>query len=156
MVEKNRRTLNGAAPLGATPVDGGVHFSVASRQAERLDLVFFERAEDARPSRVIPLDPIKNRSHPYWHIFVPGVRAGQMYAYRAHGPHDPSRGLRFDPQKTLLDPYGRAVAYPKTYDRAAAVIAGDNAGTAMKSVVVDPSVYDWEGDVPLHLSLIHI
>src|SRR4029079_16595955 len=65
------------------------------------------------------------------------------------GPFDPAQGLRFDPSKVLLDPYGRAVATPKDYDREAAARAGDNAATAMKSVVVDPSAYDWEGDAPL-------
>jgi isoamylase len=58
----------------------------------------------------------------------------------------------YDPDKILLDPYGRAVAMPPTYDRAAAGRPGDNAATAMKSVVVDASAYDWEGDRPLRRS----
>ena len=82
-------------------------------------------------------------------MFVPGVRAGQLYAYRAEGPWDPANGLRFDPTKVLLDPYGRGVAVPEGYDRGAAGAPGDNSATAMKSVVVDPSAYDWEGDAPL-------
>ena len=57
--------------------------------------------------------------------------------------------MRFDADKLLLDPYGRAVAVPQNYSRAAARREGENAGTAMKSVVVDPSTYDWEGDLPL-------
>jgi len=52
--------------------------------------------------------------------------------------------------KVLLDPYGRGVAVPRGYSRDAASGAGDNASTAMKSVVVDPDAYDWEGDRPLH------
>src|SRR5438477_8634020 len=62
---------------------------------------------------------------------------------------DASRGLRFDPAKVLLDPYGRGVMVPKNYDRAAATREGDNAAVAMKSIVVDPSTYDWQGDAPL-------
>ena len=58
--------------------------------------------------------------------------------------------MRFDPAKVLLDPYGRGVVVPKNYSREAARLEGDNAATAMKSVVVDPSAYDWEGDTPLH------
>ena len=61
------------------------------------------------------------------------------------------RGLRFDPTKILLDPYGREVVVPGAYTREAARREGDNAATAMKSVVVDPASYDWEGDAPLHL-----
>jgi glycogen operon protein len=61
----------------------------------------------------------------------------------------PERGLRFDSAKVLLDPYGRGVVVPKGCDREAARREGDNAATAMKSVVVEVSAYDWEGDVPL-------
>src|SRR5208337_892173 len=86
----------------------------------------------------------------YWHVFVPDVKPGQLYAYRAHGPFDPARGMRFDPSKVLLDPYGRGVVVPRNYSREAARREGDNAATAMKSVVVDPYAYDWEGDSPLH------
>jgi isoamylase len=57
--------------------------------------------------------------------------------------------MRFDPEEVLLDPYGRGVAVPANYSRDAAGREGDNASTAMKSVVVDVSAYDWEGDVPL-------
>src|SRR4029077_16441354 len=85
----------------------------------------------------------------YWHVFVPGVRPGQIYGYRVEGPSGPARGLQFDPTKVLLDPYGRGVGVPKNYCREAARRQGDNAATAMKSVVVDPRTYDWEGDAPL-------
>jgi glycogen operon protein len=77
------------------------------------------------------------------------VRPGQLYGYRVDGPRVPERGLRFDPAKVLLDPYGRGVVVPKGYDRTAARLPGENTATAMKSVVVDPEAYDWEGDVPL-------
>ena len=82
-------------------------------------------------------------------MFVPGVQAGQIYGFRAYGPFEPARGLRFDPSKLLLDPYGRAIAVPKNYSREAARLKGDNTATAMKSVVTDPTAYDWEGDLPL-------
>jgi glycogen operon protein len=98
---------------------------------------------------VIPIDPATNRRYHYWHVFVPGLQAGQLYGFRASGPFDPSRGLRFNPEKILLDPYGRGVAVPQGYSRDAASQKGDNAASAMKSVVVDPSTYDWEGDHPL-------
>ena len=100
-------------------------------------------------ARAIRLDAFANRTYHYWHVFVPGVTAGQLYAYRVEGPWDPPNGLRFDPTKVLLDPYGRGVAVPDGYSRNAAAEGGDNSATAMKSVVVDPSTYDWEGDAPL-------
>src|SRR5215469_10011515 len=138
-----------SSPLGATLVEGGVNFSVFSRDATLVELLLFDRMDDGRPSRIIPIDPITDRTYHYWHKFVPGVSAGQIYGLRVHGPQDPSRGLRFDPSKLLLDPYGRCVAAPKNYSREAARRDGDNTATAMKNVVIDTTAYDWEGDGPL-------
>ncbi|MGH7972864.1 MAG: alpha-amylase family glycosyl hydrolase, partial [Limisphaerales bacterium] len=138
-----------SSPLGATIVNGEVNFSVFSRNAARVELVLFDREDDSRPTRVIPLDPVTCRSYHYWHALVPGLQPGQLYAYRAHGPFNPAGGMRFDPSKVLLDPYGRGVVVPPNYSRQAARHPGDNCATAMKSVVVDASAYDWEGDTPL-------
>ena len=138
-----------SSPLGASLVLDGVNFSVYSRNASGVELVFFDREDDARPSRTFRIDPVMGRTDHYWHIFVPGVKPGQLYGYRVQGTFDPTGGLRFDPEKLLLDPYGLGVAVPKQYSREAASIEGDNAASAMKSVVVDPGAYDWEGDTPL-------
>lgn len=142
--------VGSSAPLGATMVPGGANFSLYSRDATRVELLLFKHVDDAQPTRTIPIEPTSCSYH-YWHAFVPRVQAGQLYGYRVHGPSDPGAGLRFDPQKLLLDPYGREVAVPSKYSRPAAARAGDNTGLAMKSVVVDPTTYDWQGDVPLHL-----
>src|SRR5579884_27809 len=142
-------TTGRSFPPGATLAAGGANFSIFSRTATGIELLFFDGVDDARPSRVIPIDLFTNRTYHYWHVFVPGVKAGQIYGFRAYGPFDPDRGLRFDPSKLLVDPYARAIAVPKNYSRNAARAAGDNAATAMKSVVTDPQAYDWEGDVPL-------
>jgi isoamylase len=138
-----------STPLGATVCCSGVNFSLYSRDASGIELLFFDREDDARPARVIPLDPSVNRTYHYWHTFVPGVQAGQLYGYRVHGPFDPIKGTRFDAAKVLLDPYGRGVVVPKTYSRRAAQEKGDNCATAMKSVIVDSRSYNWEGDTPL-------
>lgn len=145
------QSVGRSSPLGATFLPRGVNFSLFSRGATGVDLLFFDKAEAAVPSRVVPLDPAANRSYHYWHVLVPDVRAGQLYGYRVHGPTDPASGKRFDPSKVLLDPYGRGVSVPKSYHREAARHPGDNAAAALKSVVVDTSLYDWEGDVPLGL-----
>ncbi len=139
-----------AASLGATVRADGVNFSVYSRAAEAIDLLLFDREDDARPARLIRLDPAANRTYHYWHVFVPRVQPGQLYAYRAHGRCDPASGMRFDSAKVLLDPYARTVVVPEGYSREAARGDGDDAATAMKGVVCDVSRYDWEGDAPLH------
>jgi len=142
-------TAGRRSPLGATVCHGGTNFSVFSRSASGVELLLFDREDDARPARVIRINPSTNRTYHYWHIFVPGVRSGQIYGYRVEGQFDPGTGMRFDPAKVLLDPYGRGVVVPKSYSRDAAANQGDNAATATKSVVVDPRAYDWEGDTPL-------
>ena len=137
-------------PLGATVYPDGVNFSVFSRDADALELLLFDRVDDPKPCRIIPLDPRRNRTYHYRHLFVPKLKPGQIYGYRAIGPIEPQKGLRFHPEKVLLDPYGRAVAVPENYSRLAATEPGDNTASAMKSVVVDTGTYDWEDDQPLH------
>jgi len=142
-------TTGQSAPLGATIADGGVNFSIYSRHASGVDLLFFDQEDDGQPARVISLDLSVNRTYYYWHVFVPEVQPGQIYAYRVSGPFDPGSGLRFDPAKVLLDPYGRGTVVPRNYNREAACGPGSNAETAMKSVVIDTHAYDWEHDAPL-------
>ena len=149
-VARTDAALDGtSAPLGASVRPDGVNFSVFSKDATLLELLLFDAADAAEPSRTIPLDPKAHRSYHYWHAFVPGLRPGQLYAYRAYGPFAPERGLLFDSDKVLLDPYALGVAVPDGYNREAARFPGNNAAVAMKSVVVDPGQYDWEGDAPL-------
>jgi isoamylase len=159
MLEVGRRATRAAlpeearpgtsSPLGATPCRGGVNFSIFSKHATGMELLLFDDVDDAVPARVIHIDPAANRFYHYWHVFIPGLRAGQIYGYRAEGPSDPATGMRFDATKVLLDPYGRGVAVPDRYSRLAASEPGDNSASAMKSVVVDSSAYDWQGDAPL-------
>ena len=136
-------------PLGASIVPGGVNFAVYARQATGLDLLLFDDVEDgAAAARSIPLDPHLNRTGDYWHILVPDLQAGQLYGFAAHGPWEPEHGQRFDPTRVLLDPYGRGTAVPNGYRR----LGGDapaSSSVPMKSVVIDPSLYDWDGDRPL-------
>ena len=135
-------------PLGATLTAGGANFSVFSKHGIGAQLLLFDDVDALQPSRVIDLDPRTNRTYHYWHVFVPGVTAGQLYGYRVAGPFDLGRGLRFDHDKVLLDPYGKCVARPAGRSREPARDPGDNAATALRSVVIDPGNYDWESDTP--------
>src|SRR5262249_8696628 len=138
-----------SAPLGASVDPSGGNFSLYSHKASHVELLLFDRVDDSIPPRVITLDPEKHRTYHYWHIFVPRLGPGQIYAYRVHGSFDPNNGLRFDPSKVLLDPYGRGIVVPQGYSRRAGERPGGNTDMAMKSVVVDASSYDREGDKPL-------
>ncbi|MBD0337013.1 MAG: glycogen debranching protein GlgX, partial [Cyanobacteria bacterium Co-bin13] len=149
----NLKVLPGQSyPLGATVYAIGVNFCIYSKHATGMDLLLFDGPEDPYPARTISLDPRWNRTFQYWHVLVPGLKSGQVYAYRAHGPYAPDQGYRFDPAKVLFDPYARAIAGDTLYDREAAIAyEQDNSPQALRSVVVDNRTYDWEGDRPLRL-----
>jgi isoamylase len=136
-------------PLGATILPGGTNFSVFAKHSTAAQLLLFEDVHAAKPSRVIDLDSRMNRTYHYWHVFVPGIASGQIYAYRIAGPFDPERGLHFDPDKILLDPYAKCIARPAGRSREAARHRGDNCTAALRNVVVETGAYDWEGDTPL-------
>ncbi len=139
-----------AAPIGATLTPEGVNFSVYSRTATAIELLLFDHADDPAPAQVIRLEGDDHHTYHYWHALLKGVAAGQLYGYRAYGPDQPDQGLRFDPQKVLLDPYALCVTGGQTPEaRAAAGRPGDNCALAMKGVVVDLDAYDWEGDTPI-------
>ena len=138
-----------AHPLGATVYPQGVAFSIFSRSATGAELLLFDDADAPRPSRVVRLDPDLHRTFHFWHVLLPGVKAGQHYGWRMQGPWDPSRGQLFDGSKLLLDPYCNCVAVGRGYDREAARRPGDNAAHAARSIVVDRRGFDWQGDEPL-------
>ena len=93
-----------AYPLGATYDGAGTNFSLFSEVADAVELCLI--AKDGTETR-IRMDEVDGY---VWHAYLPSVSPGQRYGYRVHGPYDPSAGLRCDPSKLLLDPYGKAFA----------------------------------------------
>ena len=91
-----------SSPLGATVYPDGVNFCIFSQNAEAIELLLFDTANAARPAHTIKLDPSLNKTYYYWHVFVPEIKAGQIYAYRADGQFAPEKGYRFDHSKILL------------------------------------------------------
>ncbi len=140
-------------PLGAGFDTQGVNFSIFSEVATRIELCLFD--EDGSERRV---DLQEMRAF-CWHGYVPGIKPGQRYAFRAHGPWDPARGLRCNPHKLLLDPYAKAIEGTVTWDPAVFPFRVDPDGTrhehepstldsapfVPRSVVVDER-FDWSGD----------
>jgi len=140
-----------AYPLGATCYKEGVNFSIFSKNAEHVEIWLFDNEGDAKASKIYSLHSDEHRTFYYWHIFIEGIKAGQLYGYKIFGPNIPEEGLRFDGDKLILDPYTRAVANLENYDRLAATSSGDNTAKALKSVVIDPTDFDWESDQPLNI-----
>ena len=93
------KNIGRSSPLGATVIDGGVNFSLFSRTATGVELLFFDR-DDAAPSRVVRFDPATNRTYHYWHVFVPRVSPGQIYGYRVDGPSNPNAGCGSTPPRS--------------------------------------------------------
>src|SRR4051812_29857889 len=136
------------------PDDGGTNVAVASEVADGVQLCLFD--EDGAEHRVDLLEYDAG----VWHGFVPGMKPGDRYGFRVDGPYDPSRGLRCNPAKLLLDPYAKAVhgdlvwdqrifgyTFGKGPDGAADRDDSDSAPAMPRSVVVDHA-FDWGADAP--------
>ena len=153
-------------PIGATLSGRGVNFSVFSRNASFLTLILFESAERGSMYREIKLCGTDNRTGDIWHCHIPGLKAGACYLYRAAGPYIPEKGLRFNPNKTLIDPYAKALTdlsnwemkassgydlYDESKDLSYSYV--DDIYNQPRCVVVDDGDFDWQGDRPLNYPL---
>ncbi|MGO9743924.1 MAG: glycogen debranching protein GlgX [Roseiarcus sp.] len=139
-------------PLGPTVRADGVNFSLFSQNATGLELLLFDGEYAKQPFQTIKLDPRVHKTFGFWHVFVEGLKPGALYAYRVDGPGNLAGGHRFDKQKVAIDPYARGHS-AALWNRGAACLPGDNVEKAMRSVVIDASDYDWEGDEPLNIPI---
>jgi len=137
-------------PLGPTWDGQGVNFAIFSENATAVELCLFDHAEDGRETARIRLT---ERDAFVWHAYLPDVRPGQLYGYRAHGPWAPADGHRFDPSQLLIDPYARAITGPVPAFAAASSApdpAADPEASARrmpKCIVTEPA-FSWGDDRP--------
>lgn len=132
--------------IGVTFTKDGVNFCVYSRLARSVELLFFKEKNSSRASHIFQLSDLTHKTSYYWHIFIEGVKAGQLYGFRVNGDNDQAKGIRFFPNKVLLDPYGLLVDQGENYSREAAIREGSNIDKCLKSMVVDIDDYDWGND----------
>jgi len=92
-------------PMGAHVRDDGVNVAVFSQNAERVQLCLF----DAGGTTELRRYELHGPHDGVFHGFLPGVGVGAVYGLRAHGPYDPCKGHRFNPNKLLLDPCAREI-----------------------------------------------
>jgi len=150
LIGNSFETADGAPhPLGATVRPDGVNFSLYSSGATGVDLLLFSAHDAPQPTQTIALVPTKNKTFHFWHVFVAGLGAGAHYAFRVTGPWVPEAGYRYKFNKVLIDPYSRGNS-KTVWNRADACNDSDNVTTSLRSVVIDQSDYDWEGDKPLN------
>ena len=143
-------------PLGATWDGQGVNFALFSQHATKVELCLFDEPDAREESERITL---RERTNHIWHCYIPYMWPGQLYGYRVHGPYEPERGMRFNPNKLVIDPYAKAISGEVTWD---APVFGyslgdeamdlsfdeqDSAWGMPKGVVIIPA-FDWEGDQP--------
>jgi len=153
-------------PLGATWDGEGVNFALYAEHATGVDLCLFESADAKRETIRVPLT---TQTDQVWHAYLPGVRPGQLYGYRVYGPYQPAAGLRYNPNKLLIDPYAKALqgtvcwhdavfAYRIGAARDQTADQRDSARYVPRCVVIDPA-FDWGDDapprIPLHDSVIY-
>jgi isoamylase len=146
-------------PLGTSESAGGVNFALFSRHASGVRLELFDHHADSTPARVVDLDPARNRTGDVWHVWVKGIRPGQLYAYRVDGPYQPAEGHRFNFNKLLMDPFTTAITplpdwdfgLARGYDPSATeeeCSKLDDAG-AMPKCVFTHEHFHWQDDRPL-------
>ena len=104
-------------PLGAFRVDGGTNFAVFSRNATAMELLLYDRADDATPAEIVPLDPLRHRTGDVWHVWLDRTLSRHWYALRTE-PGGPA----------LLDPGAVALAGVGEWDLRAPGIAKALAG----------------------------
>jgi isoamylase len=140
-------------PLGASYDGAGTNFSLFSEAAERVDLCLFDEAGEETRVRLPEMTAF------CWHGYLPGVGPGQRYGFRVDGPYDPARGLRCNPAKLLIDPYGKALAgqvqwdpavYPYPLGGAEENRNDADSGRYMPKAVVTNPYFDWRGDARPH------
>lgn len=153
-------------PLGAELTSTGVNFSLFSRNATGVKIIFFKDPEDCEPYACAKLDSSVNRTGDIWHVMVPGIGAGSLYLYQIDGPFEPQEGHRFNPKQYLLDPYAKAVTpvsifgnLPPTYRTPVDKMDIELSKTRHthpfpKCVVIDSEDFDWQGDKPINRPLV--
>jgi len=151
----SKKVLPGkTSPLGATLRKNGVNFAIYSKDADEVLLCLFKTAE-GMPQDTIPL--VKNPEN-IWSIFVPGLKAGQLYGYKIKGKYDPAQGFRFNKYKLLIDPYAKALTHKAinqsnlflAFDEQSpladlAMDKRDNAEIVPKCIVIDDT-FPWQND----------
>jgi isoamylase len=143
------------APLGATFDGKGVNFALFSAHATAVDLCLF----DPQGRRELGRIRLPRRTDQVWHVYLEGLRPGQLYGYRVHGPYDPRRGHRFNPQKLLIDPYARQLfgrirwhdalfGYRMGAHRGDLTLDRRDSAPMMPKCVVEDPTHHWGDDLP--------
>jgi glycogen operon protein len=149
-LSSSRVTTGSPYPLGANWDGRGTNFALFSANATKVELCLF----DSSGRREVQRLKLPEKTDDVWHGYLSHVSPGQLYGYRVDGPYDPKAGHRFNANKLLLDPYGKALAGEFAWNDAhfsyrtghknedLSFDKRDNARWMLKSVVVDDA-HSW-------------
>ena len=138
-------------PLGATYDGAGTNLALFSEVATNVELCLFDRSGNEQRLA------LPEKTGFVWHGYISGIRPGQRYGYRVHGPWEPEKGARCNPAKLLLDPYARAIeghpkwdeaVYPYKISEGDLVSSGSDSAPFMPRCVVTDPYFDWSDDRP--------
>ncbi len=154
-------------PLGATWDGRGVNFALYAENATKVELCLFDSPDAKREAMRIVMT---EQTDLVWHVYLPDATPRQLYGYRVHGPYEPKKGHRFNPNKVLIDPYAKAIGRrTKWHDSLFGYKIGskdtdlsfdkrDSAAYAPLGTVIDPA-FTWGDDrapnTPMHKTVIY-
>jgi glycogen operon protein len=149
-------------PLGATVEEDGINFAVFSQYSWKAFLILFDKP-DGEPTDIISM---KDKTRNIWHVKVHGIKAGQLYGFKMVGDYNPAWGLRFNPDKFLIDPYSKALTGkpvnrdnlllgydPSSPAKDLSIDSRDSTPVMPRSIVIDDSQFDWQSDKRLDIPL---
>src|SRR5262249_5951613 len=119
-------------PLGATWDGAGVNLALFSEHATKVELCLFDSPEDTAEAHRLTM---AEHTDQVWHVYLPDIMPGQLYGYRVHGPHEPAKGHRFNPNKVVLDPYAKALVRDLKWDDS---LFGYKIGDPQADLSLDP------------------
>lgn len=139
-------------PLGATYDGKGVNFALFSSTAHKVELCLFDPKCKTEERIVLP-----EYTDEVFHGYVVGLKPGQLYGYRVYGPYEPEKGLRFNPNKLLIDPYAKLLTgeisahnamlgYQVTSKKEDLSFSKTNSAPYVpKAIITDDKSFDWKG-----------
>jgi isoamylase len=140
-ISKNLQILPGKPyPFGASALEGGINFAIATSEAQALSLCLFEENNQEKPFQEIELDPLINKTGEVWHVQISGLPSFIVYGYRLF-PDASNKENSY----LLLDPYAKAVASHPVWG------SRPNDPYRPLGKVTEDSSFDWQGDKPLHI-----
>ena len=131
------------SPLGASRVkqgENGWNFAVFAPDASAMTLCLFTPDTEELLGEI----PFSARTGDIWHLAVQGINDGSLYALKAGGEKDLDRGLHFEPERILLDPYARKLNRKIKFNER--LYAAKSSYMLAKAVLED-NVFDWQGAV---------